>query len=142
MKKTFFLILTTTVYFMSSCSSSKTSTNKELFNTKWELEYITGPRIAFDGLFPDLKPQISFNEKTNEVSGTASCNGYLSNYTLDKNAITFGEPGPTTMMFCEGGGENVFLDMMKKVTSYSIEDQKLNLKTNNVTLMRFKKVIE
>ncbi|MNL10765.1 hypothetical protein D3C87_1315750 [compost metagenome] len=55
--------------------------------------------------------------------------------------MTFGEPGPATMMFCDGGGEQQFLQQMKKITSYAIDkDGKLNLIQGDVPMMRFKKV--
>lgn len=75
------------------------------------------------------------------VSGSASCNGYAAPYILSGNAISFGESGPTTMMFCEGGGEKAFIEMMKRVTKYSIDaDNKLNLIADDIQVMRFKKV--
>jgi heat shock protein HslJ len=134
----FFSIL---ALFISACSITKNAkTGGSLSDTTWELEYISGPRIAFEGLYPNKKPQITFNTKTNEVSGTSSCNGYSAKYTANGKTISFGEPGPTTMMFCEGGGEQTFLQMMKKVDSYSIDDNgKLNLNAGSVPMMRFKK---
>jgi heat shock protein HslJ len=128
--------------FISACSTVKnTKTGDSLSNATWELEYISGPRIAFEGLYPNKKPQITFNTKTNEVSGTSSCNGYSTKYTSNGKTISFGEPGPTTMMFCEGGGEQTFLQMIKKVDNYSIDkDGKLNLNMAEVPMMRFKKI--
>ncbi len=123
---------------VGSCNS-KLDKSEELFNTTWELKYISGPRIAFDGLFPEKKPQISFDKETTKVSGTDSCNGYSADYELDGNAISFGEPGITTMMFC-GGGERQFLNMMQKIDGYIIQDGELNLMTGEVPMMRFKKV--
>ncbi len=38
-------------------------------NGAWELNHISGPRIAFDGLYPDKKPQITFNLPANELGG-------------------------------------------------------------------------
>lgn len=141
MKKNALLLVSILVLFISSCSTVKnTKSADNLSNTAWELEYISGPRIAFEGLYPSKKPQITFNTVTNEVSGTSSCNGYMAKYTSDGKTISFGEPGPTTMMFCEGGGEQTFLQMMKKVNNYSIDiDGKLNLNINEVPMMRFKK---
>lgn len=142
MKKSILLLVFITGFLFSSCSSSKNTSQKELFSSTWELEYITGSRIAFNGLYPDKKPQINFNPETNTVSGSASCNGYAAPYTLTGNSISFGEPGPTTMMFCEGGGEKAFIEMMKKVTKYSIDaDNKLNLMADEIPVMRFKKIV-
>ena len=139
MKSNALLLVSFLALFISSCSTLKnTKTMNNLSNATWELEYISGPRIAFEGLYPNKKPQITFNTTTKEVSGTSSCNGYMTNYTSDGKTISFGEPGPTTMMFCEGGGEQTFLQMMKKVNNYSInKDGKLNLSIGEVPMMRF-----
>ncbi|MGJ8591146.1 MAG: META domain-containing protein [Aquaticitalea sp.] len=132
------------VLFLSlvmACGSQKEMTNSDqLFGPTWQLEYMSGPRIAFDGLFPDKKPEITFNKTTNKVTGNNSCNGYSASYTLNGKSISFGEPGPTTMMYC-GEGEQQFLNMMSKINAYSFDaDGKLNLMIDDVPMMRFKKV--
>jgi heat shock protein HslJ len=142
MKTKSLFIIPLLALLISSCSSVRNSaTTGSLANTTWELEYISGPRIAFEGLYPTKKPKITFNTATKQVSGTSGCNGYSAKYTADGKTISFGEPGPTTMMFCEGGGEKTFLQMIKKVDNYSIgSDGKLNLNAGDVPMMRFKKV--
>ena len=141
MKFTAILFFSFLIISITACSVVKnTKTENSLSNATWELEYISGPRIAFEGLYPNKKPQITFNTKTNEVTGTSSCNGYSATYTSNGKTISFGEPGPTTMMFCEGGGEQTFLQMIKKVDNYSIDnDGKLNLNSGEVPMLRFKK---
>ena len=141
MKTIAVLIFSFLALLISACSTVKnTKTTNGLANTVWELEYISGSRIAFEGLYPNKRPKITFNTTTNNVSGTSSCNGYSAKYTSNGKTISFGEPGPTTMMFCEGGGEQAFLQMMKKVDNYSIDkDGKLNLNIGEVAMMRFKK---
>jgi heat shock protein HslJ len=126
---------------MLSCGSQKQMTkNDPLYNATWQLEYISGPRIAFDGLFPEKKPELTFNKEASQVTGNNSCNGYSASYTMEGKSISFGEPGPTTMMFC-GQGEQQFLNMMQKINGYSFdEDGKLNLMMNEVSMMRFKNV--
>ena len=139
MKNPNILSVAALILFLASCSSTKNTTNENLYNTTWELEYLSGPRIAFDGLFPDKKPQITFNKTTQKVEGNNGCNGYAADYSLDGNNISFGEPGPTTMMYC-GEGEKFFLNTIKKVNKYKIdEDGKLNLMIDEVPMMRFKK---
>ena len=131
----FFLVVS-----LFSCSSSKKTTNTELFNTTWELEYLSGPKIAFEGLYPDRKPKITFDSNTKRVTGTSGCNGYSADYNMNGNQIAFGEPGPSTMMYC-GEGETFFLNTIKKVNSYKIDgDGKLNLVMNDIIMMRFKKI--
>ncbi|SHJ36644.1 META domain-containing protein [Pseudozobellia thermophila] len=126
------------VLVFASCSSTQKATDNTLFSSAWELEYLSGPRIAFSGLYPDRKPAIRFNPQNSRVEGNNSCNGYSADFTLDGNQISFGEPGPTTMMFC-GQGEGFFLNTMKKITAYRIDaDGKLELLMDEVPMMRFK----
>ena len=135
------LVLALISLVVSGCCSSKTSTDKAAFyNTAWELEYISGPRIAFDGLYPDKKPFIMFTEAESQFSGNTSCNGYSGKYTKKDNSIQFGD-AIKTMIFCEGGGEETFLKMLSKVNKLSFDsDGKLLLLLDDVPMMRFKKV--
>lgn len=141
MKKYTLLFACILTLLLSGCTSLK-NTNT-LSNETWELEYITGPRIAFNGLFPENKPQMTFNTAKNEVSGTTGCNGFATKYTLDGQVIKFNENFPMTMRYCEGGGEQVFLKMMKEVNHYYIDNEgKLFLNKDDIPMMRFKKVIK
>ena len=140
MKKTKTFALLFLVLVMISCSSSKKAPTVMLFNTTWELEYLSGPRIAFEGLYPDSKPKITFDSNGNRVEGTTSCNGYSADFILNGNKISFGEPAPSTMMYC-GEGETFFLNTIKNVDSYKIDSVgKLNLLVDDITMMRFKKI--
>ena len=122
-----------------SCSSTKKNMDDSLYNATWELEYISGPKIAFSGLYPDKKPKITFDKASNKVDGTASCNGYSAEYTLSGNNISFGEPGPATKMYC-GEGEKIFLNSLQKVNKFKIDrDGKLNLMMGDISILRFKK---
>ena len=38
-----------------------TASNANALNGNWELNYITGPRIAFDGLYPEKKPVLQLS---------------------------------------------------------------------------------
>jgi len=139
-KSAFLLVIFTLI--ICSCSSTKKIASDSLFNTSWELEYLSGPRIAFEGLYPDKKPNITFNKTTNKVEGNNSCNGYSADYKLNGNEIYFGEPDPSTMMYC-GEGEKFFLITIKKINKYMFDTNgKLNLMIGDVPMMRFKKSTE
>lgn len=140
MKITKILALFFIALIVSSCAVKNESSNNSFSDAMWELEYLSGPRIAFEGLYPDKKPQITFNEETKKAEGTNSCNGYSADYKIMADGISFGEPGMTTMMYC-GEGEGFFLSTIKKVNKYKIDENgKLNLMIDDVPMMRFKKV--
>lgn len=141
MKKSILFLAFVSILVLTSCNCAKNQkTSNVLFSSTWELDYISGPRIAFEGLFPENKPQITF-ESNGKASGTSSCNGFSTTFTYTENTIKIEEPGAMTMRFCEGGGEQVFLQTMKKVNKYAISsDGKLNLMIDDVPFMRFKPV--
>lgn len=146
MKKNRFLLLALLSILVSACCSTKTGKVKQtdsktaLFDYAWELEYISGSRIAFNGLYPEKKPYIMFKETESQFSGNTSCNGYSGKYTKKENHIQFGDAFKT-MIFCEGGGEEAFLRMLGKVNRIAFDSEgKLLLLTDDIPMMRFKKI--
>lgn len=138
------LILSLTIFcsVLISCNSVKTSNNKMTsLEGSWELNYISGPRIAFKGLFPDDKPTITFDVKENKVSGKNSCNSYFGPLVVDGNKIDFKGPMGATKMFCPGEGENVYMTTLGKIDSYSISEdgETLTFIMGDIAMMRFTK---
>lgn len=106
----------------------------------WVLNYISGPRIAFEGLYPDRKPDIRFDLQKKQVSGQNSCNSYNGPLNADDVHIRFNEPMMMTKMACPGEGESVFMKTLETVTSYTIEnDTILHFISGDVAVMRFSK---
>ena len=140
------IVLTFTILCMTftSCNSIKSvSKTAATLEGTWQLNYITGPRIAFDGLYPDKKPTIIFDLNGNKISGNNSCNQYFGAFLLDSNKINFKDSKMgMTMMACQGAGESTYMKTLEKIDSYSIsEDGKiLNLITGDIAMMRFEKV--
>lgn len=136
-----FVILLLTVTSCDSVKSvSKTASSLE---GSWQLNYITGPRITFDGLYPNKKPTINFDLKENRVSGNNGCNQYFGALLLDGNKINFKDAKMgSTMMACPGVGESTYMKTLEKIDSYSIsEDGKtLNFIMGDIAMMRFEKV--
>lgn len=123
-----------------SCGPSKTAVKEFSIEGTWVLNYITGPKIAFDGLFPGKKPTINFNLKDNKITGNNSCNQYFGPLILDGAKINFKDAKiGMTMMACEGNGDSVYMEALNKVESYTITDNgnTLNLLLGNVVMMRF-----
>jgi heat shock protein HslJ len=129
---------------ISSCgSTNKNSAGKPAGSSldgTWELNYISGPRIAFDGLYPNKKPTLTFDVANKKVSGNTSCNNFNGVLKLNGNNIDFNDNMALTKMMCEGSGENVFLETLKKVNTWSVsEGNTLNLIMGDIAIMRFSK---
>lgn len=110
----------------------------------WRLTYITGPRIAFDGLYPEKKPEIIINVSKNEVNGNTSCNSFNGKLKANGNKISFTEPMAMTMMACPDEGENVFLQTLKKIKTYSVTDNNNSLTffVEDIPFMKFVRVLQ
>lgn len=142
MKKLFFTI----VFFcliLTACDSAKSTSNTTTsIEGTWELNYITGPKIAFEGLYPNKKPTIIFDIKENKVYGNNSCNQYFGTLKVDGNKINFKDAKMgMTMMACPGEGEKVYMNTLEKIDSYSISDdgKTLNFIMGDIAMMRFEK---
>ena len=138
------LILLALGVVLVSCSifKCKKSDSVSKLEGSWELNYISGPRIAFEGLYPNKKPTIIFNLKENRVSGNSSCNSYTGKLNVEGNKIDFTQPMVMTKMMCEDGqGEQTYVNTLQKITSYTItEDGKtLNFISGDIAIMRFTK---
>ena len=127
----------------SSCNSSQTAMKTTAsLEGNWELNYISGPRIAFDGLFPSKKPTIAFDLKENRVSGNNSCNQYFGKLQIEGNKINFKDAMMgMTMMACPGEGDKIYMKTLEKIDSYAISDdgKTLNFIMGDIAMMRFMK---
>ena len=126
---------------LSSCSILNKNKVEEHPNLagSWELTYITGPRIAFEGLYPETKPTIEFDLDEKRVNGVNSCNSYGGELNISKgNSIKF-EKLFTTMMACEGSGEAVYMETLKKIKTFKVDENTLSFFMDNIEMMRFVK---
>lgn len=134
------LLFSVIVLSFAACNGSRktASTDPAALNGTWVLNYISGPRIAFEGLYPNKKPQLVFTAEDKRVSGNTSCNSFSGPLVIDGNKISFDQPMALTKMACPGEGEMVFLETLKKVNTWSISDGKtLNLIMGDIAVMRF-----
>lgn len=138
------LVLAITFGFFASCDSKKAvaAAGVDSLEGNWELNYISGPKIAFEGLYPEQKPNITFVLKEDKVMGKNSCNNYSGKMKVKGNTINFDKNGMiSTKMFCDGEGENLYMNTLQKVNAYSITDEgkTLNLLMGDVAVMRFER---
>lgn len=127
----------------ASCSTPKTAVKEASIEGTWELNYITGPKIAFEGLFPEKKPTIAFNLAENRVTGNNSCNQYFGALLIDGTKINFKDAKiGMTMMACNGNRDSLYMETLKKIESYTITDdgKTLNFLLGNIVMMRFSRL--
>jgi heat shock protein HslJ len=135
----------------AACSNSKKATainsgtatvvtDENKLNGNWQLTYITGLKITFDGLFPNKKPTLTFKLPSTQISGNGGCNGYGGEVKVEGNNISFSKI-MHTMMACDGiNGEDQFFNTLESVTTYSVNaDTSLVLLKGDIVLMRFVK---
>lgn len=134
------LLLSNEKYVVAKFKAGKPLTAEEKkLNGTWELNYLSGAKITLDGLFPREKPRLTFNLPDTQLSGFGGCNGFGCKIKVTGNKISFGDP-LSTMMACEGNGEPVFFQTLKKITSYKVnDDNTLTLVMGDIALMRFAK---
>jgi heat shock protein HslJ len=138
------LFIAVSLYLLASCSNGNKITSgldSHKLKGTWQLNYITGQRIAFDGLYPAEKPTITFDVSGKRISGNTSCNSFSGSFDASGAKISFKEPLATTKMACPGEGESVFMRTLEKINSYNVtEGYTLSLFTDSVASMRFTKV--
>lgn len=136
-------VLSTLVILILLTACKSTTNQASIFGTNWELEYLSGPGDdVVSEFFKDKKPQLYFNQETMKAEGHSGCNGYSAEITVKGKSISFGEPEPTTMMYC-GEGEAFFLGILKRINKYRLDDEgKLSLMVGDVPFLRFKKMAE
>ncbi|HEX5026143.1 MAG TPA: META domain-containing protein [Agriterribacter sp.] len=138
--------------FFSDCKSANVnnaksnnmaaSSGSSRLNGTWQLEYISGPRIAFQGLYPDKKPFITFDTSDSSFSGNTSCNSYRGKLQADDQKILFGDDMAMTRMMCPGEGEPAFVTTLKKINRYTVHENSLTLMMDDIAMMRFSKKTE
>lgn len=107
-----------------------------MLNGVWELEYITGPKIAFDSLYPGEKPFLTLDVATAKATGNSSCNSFNTTFKLTGNALTFDYPA-STRMACPGNGEAVFFNALAMSNNYRFENDLLEFRKGEEVIMRF-----
>ncbi len=118
-----------------------TPANTKLISGQWLLNYITGKRIAFDGLYPEKRPTLKIDEATNTLSGNTSCNQFTVKFSMAGSSLLIPPSMAMTKMFCPGEGEQVFIHILQKINRYNLtQDGQLELLQDDMVMMRFEKV--
>ncbi len=113
--KTFLLIL-----ILSLATKSCNDTKKQItLSNKWEVTSMQNISSF------EKKPTIQFDEKEKRISGFSGCNNYFGTYSIEKNNLSFNLMCSTRKMCPVLTIENTFMNYLRNVTHYQIEEGKL-----------------
>jgi len=105
----------------------------------WELDLLSHPTRSFDALYPDRKPELSFDTGKGQFSGFTSCNRIHGALQADASTISFKGDIAMTRMACPGEGEAAFMEQLKRINRYSVsaDGKQLTFIQGDIALMRF-----
>lgn len=116
------------------------SAPKTTLEGTWQLTAITSIDTPLTALYPETRPLLIFNNANKDrVGGNTGCNVFSSTVKMDGNKITISPPETMTMRYCEGGGEETYLNGLTQATTYSIKGRSLYLYRDEIEVMRFDK---
>jgi len=118
----FILSLVALLITVSSCKSNtevveNSKTMQEHLSGTYYITQLEGNDIALNKL------EITFDETSNKVNGTAGCNSFFGNYSTENNTITFGDIGATKKLCSKNimAIEAYFLKSLSLVDSFFVD---------------------
>lgn len=118
-----------------SCGSSAPENKADkLISIQWYLTSLNGK--AVDRISLDFEiPYINFS-KEKKFTGFTGCNNFSGNYNYDNSKLVL-DPGAITKKYCDNSIETEFLDVLKKVSAFEINENVLVLLNGSQEIMKF-----
>lgn len=142
MKKIGLVIALLFCIIFTSCCNCRISGSKQvttLLNSKWQVNKLAGKEVnkVLDESFT-----LMFDVNRGAAYGIGSCNKYFSSYTLEgKNVVKFSSIGSTRMSCQDSVTETKYLEILKTVDGFIIDDSELMLlNKGNIVAILFKVV--
>ena len=138
MKRLLFFVLAFVVSIVA-CKSAKNVTSEVSLSGNWDLVNFPSGGKEFAEILGSRKPELQFDETNKKVTGTSGCNHISGAYTHNGKMLQFDDNMIMTKMACPGYDESVFMDALRKVNQYQINNDQLNLMQNGNVLMSLAK---
>lgn len=142
------LSLICTLLCVSGCKTgelnSAVSGNEVKLEGSWQLIYITDNNLPWKQIYPNGSPTIKFDENEQRISGFAGCNNYTGSFVAAGYTLSIPDHMAMTRKMCVDGaeGEDLFTSTIGRVTKWKMSnDSTLNLLSDDITIMRFHKLL-
>jgi heat shock protein HslJ/predicted secreted protein len=141
--KNCFLILIAVLTAMSatlslSCKSEKSPQTDNIENQEWVLES-RGEPDKLQAVLAGTEITLTFDSPEDEVRGSAGCNSYFGDYTINGNKLSIGQVGHTEMYCMDPQGimeqEQEYLSALQSAKGFQLTDGKLNIECDNKVLI-------
>ncbi|MGL2987886.1 META domain-containing protein [Flavobacterium sp. RSSA_27] len=140
------------VIIISSCNTTKNKASQtadstmkaNLIDGVWQVNFIMNTPKPIEELFPMEKPTITFDSFKSSVTGRSGCNYFNGKCSINGHSIKIDEAMAVTRKMCvDRTGEQIFLETLKKINTYSVTNQgkTLNLIMGDMAVMRLEKKI-
>ncbi len=129
-------------------TKSKTKTNSRAVydsaKTRLSLDPKSAPSTIDSSLLQPYKywgrtPTMTINATRRIFSGNTGCNSMSGSFNFSENNLQFNKSINTSKMSCNEYDEANFLAALKKVDSYTLNADQLELKQGSTTLLTFKR---
>jgi len=104
----------------------------------WELVSCAGARLPLSELYANRVPTLRISQGEERISGSTGCNAFTGTARWNRSDFTMHEPLAITKRFCPGEGENVFLEALRSVDGWRLDDEFLVLHSSGLEVMRFR----
>lgn len=104
---------------------------------QWKLVSFNNAEINWD--LESFQPTVFLDAEQGEISGYTGCNRFSGSTEFSGNNINIANDIITTKRACQGINEQIFLDELKKATSYYVSNdgQSMILIANDAVIMKF-----
>jgi len=131
--KSLFTLLGLTL--LAAGCSPKIAPDRYWSEKRWVLTEMKEVPVQLSGTRRDA--YLDFNWAEKRFSGNGGCNSISGNYTLEKRDLRFGEVASTKMSCPDLAFENTFLETLRDVDHYEMENDRLMLKDGRKVVLVF-----
>jgi heat shock protein HslJ len=129
-----FLILASIFMLIGGCSP-KMSPDQYWSEKRWVLTEMKGVPVQLSGTRRDAYLEFRWSEK--RFTGNGGCNTINGTYTLEKRQLQFPEVTSTEIACNDIEFEKLFLNLLREVDRYEMENADLVMKDGRKVILRF-----